>query len=233
MLNCGSELRDSPNSKQRMKRLILYDLDGTLVDTQEDIVRAANQMLMEMGAPLLAKEEIIRLVGRGLRQLVADCLRSQISERVEEGMRFYRAYYAQHLLDHSRLYAGALEVLDYFRERKQAVVTNKPNPFSREILVGLGVADYFVEIIAGDSDYPRKPDPTSIVSMMEKYRIPPQETLLVGDSPIDVEAGRNAGIQTVVVKHGFADEAQIQTATPDFTVANLEALIPLSRVQGW
>ncbi len=216
-----------------MKRLFLYDLDGTLVDTKDDITQAANHMLNQMGAAPLSREEVCRFVGVGLKTLVASCLKTQDPKRIEEGSRIYRAFYAHHLLDKSRLYLGAHQTLEYFKDRKQVVITNKPNPFSREILEGLGVAHYFLEIIAGDAEYPRKPDPSAILAVMKESGIPPQEALFIGDSPIDVQTGRNAGVTTVIITHGFSDGAEISVSQPDVMVRNFKELLDLAKRRGW
>ena len=101
-----------------MKSLIIYDLDGTLVDTREDIARAANHMLEQMGHPAISVEEVSRHVGRGLQSLIRGCLKSEDPKAVEKGSKIYRDHYARHMLDSSRLYPGTREVLDYFKERK-------------------------------------------------------------------------------------------------------------------
>ena len=217
----------------RIKRLILYDLDGTLVDTWEDIILSIQHMLRQMGVPELPRGEIVHFVGRGVGHLVASCLKSDDPARIEQGVNIYRDFYAQHLLDHARLYPGALRTLEHFKDRKQAVITNKPNPYSCQILSRLKVEDYFVQIVAGDSEYPRKPDPSSVQAIMRRYRIPPKEALFVGDSAIDVQTGRNAGCATVVVKHRFSDEDEIALAAPDRVVQRLDDLIALSQREGW
>ena len=216
-----------------MKRLIIYDLDGTLVDTREDIAQAANHMLSQLRLPLLASQEICRSVGRGLHNLITGCLKTEDPKQIERGTTLYRAYYAAHLLDHSTLYPGVREVLEYFKQRSQVVITNKPNPYSRDILVGLDVAGYFVEIVAGDSAYPKKPDPTAVQSMMEKAQTVPEKTLMVGDSPIDIETGRNAGVLTVGITQGFADDAELRAAAPTVLVRNFQELLELAKQQGW
>ena len=216
-----------------MKRLLIYDLDGTLADTKADIARAANHMLERLDAPRLSQQEICRSVGLGLKSLIERCLKSDDPARIEEGMRIYRAFYAEHLLDETRLYPGVGEVLQYFKERKQIVLTNKPNPYSQQILEGLGVADYFLKIIAGDSAYPKKPNPGAILGAMREEGISPPDTLLIGDSPIDVEAGRNAGIQTVVVQHGFADGDELELARPDWIVQDLWQFLKLAQKERW
>lgn len=215
------------------KRLILYDLDGTLVDTREDIARAANHMRSEMGMDPLPREAICRFVGLGLRQLMQGCLETEDPGRIEQGTKLYRAHYTQHLLDHAVLYPSVREVLDHFRGRTQAVVTNKPNPYSREILEALGVAGYFMEILAGDSEYPKKPDPAGILAVMARAVAIPAQTLWVGDSPIDVQTGARAGIQTVGVAHGFSPREELAASGPDELVEDFSQLLELARKRGW
>ncbi|MBI3318033.1 MAG: HAD-IA family hydrolase [Candidatus Omnitrophica bacterium] len=216
-----------------LKRLILYDLDGTLVDTRTDIVQAVNYTLGEMGFSPLPREEVIRSVGLGLRQLLAACLKTEDPGRIEEGVKVYRPYYAKHLLDHSRLYPGALDLLEYFKERKQAVITNKPNPYSRRILELLGVDRFFFEVIGGDSDLPKKPAPETVLWLMGKSNLTAGETLLIGDSPIDAEAGRNAGVFTVIVRQGFSSEEEIRRSGPDKAVDSLKELLQLAKEKKW
>ena len=216
-----------------MKRLVIYDLDGTLVDTRDDIAQSANHMLEMLGAAPLPREEICRHVGNGVRQLIRGCLNTQDPDRIEEGVKVYRAHYAKHLLDHTALYPFAREVLDHFKERKQAVFTNKPNPFSRDILVDLGVADYFCEIVAGDSPFAKKPDPEAILTLMKREGIFVTQVLLVGDSPLDVQTGKAAGVATVGTTHGFSEEEELKASCPDFLVHDFEQLLLLAREKRW
>ena len=216
-----------------MKRLILYDLDGTLVDTRLDIAQAANHMLQQLRAPALPVEAVCRFVGRGVHQLVSGCLHTDDPALIEEGVRIYRAHYTEHLLDSSRLYPGVREVLEHFKTRRQAVITNKPNPYSRQILIGLGVADYFLEIIAGDSPYPKKPDPSAVLALMEQERLTPTETCIVGDSSIDVETGRLAGVFTIGVAQGFSDDEELAAASPDAMVRDFHELLSVAKREGW
>lgn len=215
------------------KQLILYDLDGTLADTREDITRAANHMRGQMGLGPLPRAEVCRFVGLGLRQLVQNCLETEDSARVDQGITLYRAHYSAHLLDHTVLYPSVQEVLDHFRARAQAVVTNKPDPYSRDILEKLGVAGYFLKIVAGNSGYAKKPDPAGIRAIMRKAGADPARTLLVGDSPIDVQTGAQAGIATVGVTQGFCARAELEAAGPDELVENFGELLKLARNRGW
>lgn len=216
-----------------MKRLIIYDLDGTLVDTLQDITEAANHMLSAMQAPLLTPDHVRRFVGKGIQQLVSDCLGTDDPGRLAQGLSIYRSYYSRHLADHSALYPGARELLEHFRARQQAVITNKPNPDSRDLLTALGVAGYFFDIIGGDAPHPRKPDPASAQSVMQRAGAAPAETLFVGDSPIDIETGRRAGVFTVVVTHGLVDAQEIDAASPDTMVSDLRELLDLAKTRRW
>ena len=216
-----------------MKRIIFYDLDGTLVDTKEDITASANHMLREMNLPLLTREQVIPFVGRGLRQLIAACLGSDEPAIVDEATKIYRAHYAEHMLDHSCLYPGARDLLEHFKSRKQAVITNKPNPYSREILVGLGVAGYFMEIIGGNSEYPKKPDPAALVALMGQAGMKSEEALFIGDSVVDIQTGKAAGVETAVVTHGFDEEKAIRAAGPDVVAAGFTELLALARERAW
>ncbi len=216
-----------------MNRLILYDLDGTLVDTKEDIAQAANHMLTQMGQAPLPGPVIWRFVGLGLRQLVEGCLQTDDSHHIEQGMKLYRAHYTQHLLDHTQLFPRAIEVLEHFKARKQAVITNKPNPYARDILTGLRVADYFSEIVGGNSEYPKKPDPGAALAIMHQEGVPHEQTLLIGDSPIDVEMGRSAGIFTVGVSHGFSTQEELAAAAPDLIVKDFAELLVRAQTLNW
>ena len=215
------------------KRLIVYDLDGTLADTGTDIAQSANHMLKTMERASLEPKAVIPKIGRGLRQLVADCLGTEDDELIERGMKLYREHHAKHLLDHTQLYPSAEALLQHFTGRKQAIITNKPNPFTLQILAGLGVADHFSDVIAGNSDFPKKPDPSGLKSLLTKYRIKPAEAVFVGDSRIDVETARAAGVLAVVVLHGFGERGQLAASGPEQIVRNLEELLDLVRREEW
>ena len=216
-----------------MKRLIIYDLDGTLVDTREDIACAANHMRAQMGKPPLRVEEVSRFVGRGVYALIQGCLETDDAKAIEKGTKIYRDHYGRHMLDSSRLYPGAREVLDYFKTRAQAVITNKPNPFSFELLKALGVADYFFEIIPGNSEHPKKPDPGAIFHLMKTQKVTLPETLFIGDSLVDIETGRNAGVETAALTHGFGTPDELQSAAPDRLFKDFRELLEEAKKRGW
>ena len=228
-----ARVEEDPLVFSTMKRLVIYDLDGTLVDTAEDIANAANYMLQVLSNAPLSREDIQRLVGKGLHDLITRCLRTDDPTVIAQGMAQFEAYYGKHLFDHSALYPQAQDILEYFKRRHQAVITNKPQPFARQLLEGLGIAGYFSDIIATGSGFPKKPDPTAVVSLMAAKGVTAQETLIVGDSGIDLETGRNAGVFTVILSHGFADEEELAAGAPDVLVKNFAELLELAKQRGW
>ena len=213
--------------------MVVYDLDGTLADTRQDITRAANVMRARMGLPPLARIEVCRHVGLGLTHLIRSCLSMEDPVRLEEGRRIYLEHYAAHLLDSTELYPGVREVLDHFQDRAQAVVTNKPDPYSRRILEGLGIAGRFRRIIAGDSGYPKKPDPEALLAILKQEGVPPEEALIVGDSPIDVETGRRAGVASVGVAQGFVPREELEAAGPDRLAEDFRRLLEMAKKEEW
>lgn len=216
-----------------MKKLILYDLDGTLADTRRDIINGVRYALRTLQGPELTDDEIKDCVGAGLHELIRKVFRTDDEKLADRGSKLYREHYKKHMLDHTHLYAGARECLEYFKDRKQAVITNKPNPFSSQILEALGVAHYFIAILAGDNGLPFKPDPAAIHHLMEETGATEEETLFVGDSPVDIQAARNGGVEVVTLSHGFASEPVLREAKPDHIVRDFAEFLELARRQQW
>lgn len=207
-----------------MKKLLIYDLDGTLVDTRRDIVLSVQHMLEEMYAEPMSGEEIQAHVGRGLYPLMSGTLRTSDKKIIEKAGKIYRAYYARHMLDHSVLYPGAGEFLRKYESRVQAVITNKPNPFSRDILTHLGVESYFVKIVAGDEEHPQKPDPQAVLKILQDFKIRKSEALFIGDSMIDLQTARNSGIDAAIICHGFGRRDELESAAPNLLTENFQLL---------
>ncbi len=215
------------------KKLILYDLDGTLVDTRQDIIQSVRYALKELNGPALTDDEIKDCVGTGLHALIRKVFRTDDEKLADRGSKLYRNHYKEHMLDHSCLYPGARELLEYFKDRTQAVITNKPDPFSSQILTALGVADYFIAILTGDNGMPFKPDPATIHHLMEEANAEAEEVVFIGDSPIDVQAARNAGVEVATLTHGFTPEGILREAKPDHIVHHLDELLRLAREKQW
>jgi phosphoglycolate phosphatase len=190
-------------------KLVVLDLDGTLVDSVDDLHASVNHALATLGLPARSREEIRSFVGEGARVLVARAVAPR-DELVEPALAAWRAHYAEHCLDRTRPYPGIPALLAGTR-RTLAVLTNKPGAVSRKILDGLGLLSRFAAVIGGD-EAPRKPDPTGLRELMVRLGASPGETVLVGDSRHDVETARAAGVQVVAVTWGFGTRAELAHA---------------------
>ena len=188
-----------------MPRLIVFDLDGTLIDSRLDLAESTNEMLGTFGAPALAVDRVAMMVGEGARKLVVQALAaSNIDADADEALRRFREIYDRRLLVHTRPYEGIPETVDRLsRQATLAVLTNKPDAPSRRLLDAFELSGYFGQILGGDSEFARKPDPEGLRALMTKYGASPADTWLIGDSMIDVETARNAGTRMCVVLYGF------------------------------
>ena len=217
-----------------MKKLIVYDLDGTLVDTRQDIVNAINFLRKTLGMKKLERKVIESYVGYGLTHMISKVVESDDDAEVERAAKIHRDYYAQHMLDNTMLYPGGLAVLEYFKPRKQIVWTNKPNPFASDILSELGALNYVTEVVAGNSGYAHKPAPDALLAIMKREKVEPGECLMFGDSAIDVESAKNAGVETIVLSHGFTGEDELKSALPhERILSGFPQVLDLARKNQW
>jgi phosphoglycolate phosphatase len=208
-------------------QLVVFDLDGTLADTKTDLAMSVNAMREYMGFGPLPLEAVTSYVGHGVTVLIQRALGDKVADgEVEKGLAFFLDYYAVHLLDNTIAYPGVREALQILGNRKLTILTNKPTRFGREIIAGLGLAPYFLEIYGGDSFPLKKPHPMGIKTLMSQLSIPAEKTLMVGDSDTDVLTGRNAGVWTCGVTYGYGPQA-LEEAAPDLLVDNLRDLPPI------
>jgi len=205
-------------------KLVIFDLDGTLVDSKEDLALSVNAMRERMGLPALPHDVIASYVGHGVTALVRRALGAEASdESVEKGMTIFLDYYREHMLDHTTLYPGVRGALEQLGGRTLAVLTNKPVRFSREMLERLGLAPLFAAIYGGNSFPQKKPDPVGVEKLMADTGARERQTLMVGDSDTDVLTGRNAGVWTCGVTYGFGART-LEETPPDFIVGDLRDL---------
>ena len=207
--------------------LVVFDLDGTLIDSSADLAAAVNGTLARIApdAPPLPPERIRSFVGHGARQLVERALaEAGLPQRAEEVLPVFLEVYRAHMLDRTRLYPGVAEALASLRSGyRLAVLTNKPGDMSRAILEGLGVARAFARI-CGPEDVPaRKPDPAGLLRLMEEAGAGPEDTAMVGDSAVDIRTGRGAGVLTVGVSYGLDPEG-LRAHPPDVLLDDLRDL---------
>jgi phosphoglycolate phosphatase len=210
-------------------RALIFDLDGTLIDSERDLVDATNAMLRELGRPELPPATISSYIGHGAAKLCASALGpGATTDQQVEALQIFLRHYEAHKLDYTRAYPGVLEALKGFSQANipMAVLTNKPAQMSVQILEGLGIAQYFLVVYGGDSFAAKKPDPAGVHKILEQFKVAPAGTLFIGDSEVDVQTARNAGTIVVIVNHGFGQHDR--AAHPaDLYVDRLIELEPL------
>ncbi len=189
-----------------MPRLAVLDLDGTLVDSLDDLTASVNHALATVGLPPRSREEVHGWVGEGARVLMTGALGPH-DRLLEPALAAWRAHYETHCLDHTRAYPG-VEALLAGAGRALAVHTNKPGALARKILAGLGLLARFAVVLGGD-EAPRKPDPAGLREIMARVGAAPRETVFVGDSRIDLATARAAGVAHVAVTWGLASRADL------------------------
>jgi len=206
--------------------LVVFDLDGTLIDSAQDLATAVNAALARLAphAPAVPLERVRTFIGDGAGMLVARTLAAAgVDLPPDDALPVFLECYTERLLDTTVLYPGVLEALDALRDRMLAVLTNKPGEMSRRILGGLGVAGRFAPIW-GAGDVPaKKPDPAGLQLLLKQSGVGPEAAALVGDSGIDVRTGRAAGVRTIGVSYGL-DPASLERIPPDDLIGDLREL---------
>jgi len=187
---------------------VIFDLDGTLVDTRIDLSLAVNHVRRGLGLPDLPLDVVCRMVGEGARILVQRALGPEPGCSIDDALARFLAYYGAHLLDHTQAYPGVRELLAALTARGVllSVLTNKPAAMSQAIVDGLGLSGYITHLIGGDSLPVRKPDPAGIERLCQLAGVGPARTLVVGDSAIDARTARAAGVTFCGVAWGFAPD---------------------------
>ena len=207
-------------------RALIFDLDGTLIDSKLDLALAVNAALGEMGRAALPHETIFSYVGQGALNLVARALGEGATEdECQRGLEFFIKYYSVHKLDHTSVYPGVRETLDTLQGMPMAILTNKPVGASRGIVEGLGLTGHFQFIYGGNSFERKKPDPMGVETILREFGAAPEQAMFVGDSEIDVLTARNAGTWVCGVTYGFGSHL-LAEYPPDLLVDNLTELLP-------
>jgi phosphoglycolate phosphatase len=205
-------------------RLAVFDLDGTLVDSLDDLHASVNHALRVVGLPLRTRDEVRGFVGEGARVLLAKAV-SPRDELLEQALAAWRAHYEAHCLDRTRAYPG-IESLLAGAGRILAVHTNKPGAMSRKILAGLGLLPRFAAVVGGDDAQP-KPDPTGLLEIMVQVGASPGETVVIGDSRHDVATARAAGVAIVAVTWGLSSHADLAQAGATIFAETAADLAPI------
>ena len=226
-------------------RLLVFDLDGTLIDSRLDLIHSVNAMLQHIGRPELDGDVIASYVGDGAPALVRRAVGDTDDEALFlRALEYFLGYYRLHKLDHTTIYAGMAETLASLASpslahtspanpsngvrRQMAVLSNKPVKPSRDIVQALGLGDFFVRVYGGNSFATKKPDPLGVRTILQETGVAADEALMIGDSSIDVSTGRNAGLWTCGVMYGFAPQS-LEEVAPDVLIDSPRELGELLR----
>jgi phosphoglycolate phosphatase len=216
-------------------KLLIFDLDGTLVDSRIDLANSINAMLRHYAKPELPNDVIASYIGNGAPMLVRRSLGDPDDEAfVQEALLYFMAYYREHKLDTTYVYDGIKEALDQIRNThngasapvqplKMAVLSNKPVGPSQAIVDALGLAPYFFQVYGGNSFHTKKPDPAGVAALLEQSGARPHETVIIGDSDVDILTARNAGAYSVGVTYGLAPHT-LEDAPPDVLIDHPQEL---------
>lgn len=193
-------------------KAVIFDMDGTVLDTKQDIAHAANHTLISLGGKPLSNEEIYKCVGYGIRSLVMQSLPSQNPEAVQKGIQFFADYYEEHCTDETAFYPGARELVVELRSRKIkcAVLTNKPHVYADLILKRLGAEDLFDFVLGAEHGYPLKPDPRTTNQVLQALQVFPENALIVGDTSVDLHAGKNVGMDCALMSEGYGTHDDLE-----------------------
>lgn len=216
----------------RLPRLVMFDLDGTLLDSVPDLAAAVDSMLQQLGLPLAGIDKVRNWVGNGARLLVERALLSQREGVAAAGDNeaalalFMQAYADNHRF--TRVYPGVLECLDWFtaQQIQLAVITNKPQRFVGPLLEEKGLAGYFRWVISGDTLSRQKPDPEALLHVMQAAGVEPSQCIFVGDSRNDVLAARAAGVPCIAVSYGYNHGRPVAEEAPDLLLDDLRDMLP-------
>ena len=196
-----------------MKPLLIFDLDGTLIDSRLDLANSVNATRAHLGMPPLTNPTVYSYVGNGVPVLIKRSLGEGMSETsLQLAQDYFLNYYREHMLDYTTLYPGTTEALAEISAAgmKLAVLTNKPVRFSRAIVDGLGIAPYFLQVYGGNSFEQKKPHPMGIETLMSECQVDRAHTVMIGDSSVDVQTARNASVHSWGVSYGFQPETLLK-----------------------
>lgn len=202
---------------------LIFDLDGTLIDSRADLVTAVNLMLRQFGHEPLHETRVVSFVGEGMTKLIERSLceslrREPSAAEVLRGVETFRAHYAKHLLNETRVYPEVIETLQCFEHLPKAVVTNKPFDSTNKILEGLELSRYFMAVIGGDSLPERKPSAEPLLEAARRCGATPNECLMIGDSRVDILAGHAAEMKTCGYVAGFRGRTELEEAGADYLI---------------
>lgn len=206
--------------------LMIFDLDGTLIESKWDIADSVNLTLAELGLPERPLEEIFGFVGDGVKKLLRLAVGEGNQERFDEALNVFRRHYLAHCLDRTVFYPGIEPVLRHFTQKQKAVATNKSIEYTQVILNGLG-PHHFSYVVGGDNGFGLKPEPGMLLHVMEQLGVMRDRTVLIGDSTNDINGGHNAGIKVCAVGYGMGNRDKMAACRPEWFIERPEQLMEI------
>lgn len=203
-------------------KAIIFDLDGTLIDSVTDLANSVNYTLGKLDLPLHTTEEIKSFVGDGVQKLIKRSLGQTHMEKFDDAFAIFMKHYGAHCTDNTVVYPEVAETISFLAEKYSlAVLTNKSATFSHRILTALKIDSYFKEVLGGDSLPTKKPDPAGILYLADKWGLAPDQLVMVGDHATDIEVGQRAGCKTVFIEGGIGETRGLK---PDFIIKSMDEL---------
>ena len=208
-------------------RLVIFDLDGTLIDSAKDIAGSVNSLRKLMGQPPLTEKRVIAGIGQGVRHLLSKTVPRNILLKHPTAAEDFRKIYLDRSTRYTKLFPGGRALLKGLHKRgiKLAVASNKPSILSGKILRNLRISNLFSAVLCGDRVRNPKPHPESIQILMRRFRVSPRDTLMVGDSRFDMEAGKSAGTLLAATTFGFGTRKELARYKPDIWISRLTSLL--------
>jgi phosphoglycolate phosphatase len=206
--------------------LLIFDLDGTLIESKWDIAHSVNFTLVALGLHERPIEEIFGFVGDGVKRLLRLAVGEGNQARFEEALRVFRGHYLEHCLDRTTFYPGIEPMLQHFAHKKKAIATNKSIEYTHVIVNGLG-SKHFGYMVGGDNGFGLKPEPGMLLHIMDTVGVPKERTVLIGDSTNDINGGHNAGIRVCAVGYGMGNREKMAACQPDWFIEHPQQLMEL------
>ena len=210
-------------------KAVLFDLDGTLVDSEKDIAEASNFTREHYGLKKVPDSTIARYVGNGVLVLLEKSLETTDQGKIQEAYQIFQQHYRVHCADFTKPFPGTFELLDALKKKnvKMGVVSNKPQEFTDLVLKQLNLAPYFGVAFGPEATPNRKPHPEPLLTALEKLGARPPEAVMVGDSYVDIQAAQAVPMRVAALTHGYGTREVLTSANPDWIVDSLQELIPL------
>ncbi len=213
-----------------MYKGIIFDLDGTLLDTIDDLKDSVNYILSSYGFKTRSRQEILDFIGNGAKNLIFKALPDQQKHLIDEALDAYKKYYDSHAMIKTRPYDGIFELLSRLKTTKKLGVISNKQQQAVSILVNHYFEPIFVTVLGESSDSPKKPDPTSVLNVIKEMKLDPSQCLFVGDSEVDIETAKNAKIDVVAVSWGFRSKEKLSKLNPTYLIDNPIDLLKIVEV---